>query len=107
MTISKRLSQVYISFLIVAGLVCVHGLLDFIYGRTEWISLVLLFLASLVFFVAITYGTMEFIITKEPSDLWKVGFLGLFGLIGLIPGIGFGFFAMFGLFAFFGTRQYF
>jgi hypothetical protein len=107
MTISKRLSQVYISFLIVASLAFIHGLLSFIYSKQEWVSLVFLLLALIVFMIAITYSTMEFIITKEPSDLWKVGFLGLFGLIGLIPGVGYGFFGLFGFFGFFGTRQYF
>lgn len=107
MTISKRLSQVYISFLIVAGLGCIHGLLNLIYDKQEWVSLVFLILSLVIFIIALTYSTMEFMITKEPTDLWKVGFLGLFGLIGLIPGVGYGFFGFFGLFGFFGTRQYF
>jgi len=107
MTITKRLSQVYISFLTAASLLCIHALLNLIYDRQEWISLVFLLLSIIVSVVALIYSTMEFIITKEPSDLWKVGFLGLFGLIGLIPGVGYGFFGLFGLFAFFGTRQYF
>jgi len=107
MTISKRLSQIYISFLVTAGLACVHGLLNIIYDKQEWVSLIFLMLAVAIFIVVITYSTMEFIITKEPSDLWKVGFLGLFGLIGLIPGLGYGFFGLFGFFGFFGTRQYF
>lgn len=107
MTTSKRVSQVYISFLIVAGLALIHSLLNLLSGKQEWISLLLLLIAIVVFLIAATYATMEFIITKEPSDLWKLGFLGLFGLIGLIPGLGFGFFGLFGLFGFFGTRQYF
>ena len=107
MTITKRLSQVYISSLITASLVLIHGLLNLIYDRQELVSLIFLLLSILVTVVALLYSTMEFIITKEPSDLWKIGFLGLFGLIGLIPGFGYGFFALFGLFAFFGTRQYF
>jgi FtsH-binding integral membrane protein len=107
MTISKRVKQVYISFLIVAVLAVLHGLLNLVYDKQEWISLLFLLLSLIVFIIAITYSTMEFAITKEPSDLWKVGFLGLFGLIGLIPGVGYGFFGLFGLFGFFGSRQYF
>ncbi|MCK9446255.1 hypothetical protein M0Q50_05125 [bacterium] len=107
MTITKRLSQVYISSLVTASLALIHGLFNLIYDRQELVSLLLLLLSIIVTVVAFIYSTMEFIITKEPSDLWKVGFLGLFGLVGLIPGIGYGFFALFGLFAFFGTRQYF
>jgi hypothetical protein len=60
----------------------------------------------LVSTIALLYATMEFIITKEPTDLWKVGFLGLFGLLGLIPGFS-ALFGLFALFAYFGTREYF
>jgi hypothetical protein len=81
--------------------------LNIILDKQEWISLIFLLLSLIIFAIAVTYSTMEFVITKEPSDLWKVGFLGLFGLIGLIPGLGYGFFGLFGLFGFFGTRQYF
>jgi len=107
MKVSKRVKQVYVSFFIVAGIACLHGILNLVYDRQEWFSLVLLALSLIVFMLAITYSTMEFIITKEPSDLWKLGFLGLFGLVGLIPGVGYGFFGLFGLFGFFGSRQYF
>jgi len=107
MTVSKRVKQVYTSFFIAAGFACFHGILNLIYDRQEWISLVLLALAVIIFMLAAIYSIMEFIMTKEPSDLWKLGFLGLFGLVGLVPGVGYGFFGLFGLFGFFGSRQYF
>lgn len=107
MTISKRVKQVYISFLITAFLLCISILLGSLSGKIEWVSFTLSALSLLLTVIAVIYSTMEFVITKEPSDLWKLGFLGLFGLAGLIPGLGFGFFGLFGLFAFFGTREYF
>lgn len=106
MTTSKRVQQVYISFLISTMLAVINRLLTFISGKQEWISLVLLGLFIIISIVVLIYNTMEFIITKEPTDLWKVGFWGLLGLIGLIPGLS-GFLGFFGLFAFFGTREYF
>lgn len=107
MVVSKRIKQVYASFFIAAVISFIHGLLNFILGKQELISLALLMFFVIIFAFALIYSLMEFSITKEPSDLWKVGFLGLFGLVGLIPGLGFGFFGFFGLFGFFGTRQYF
>jgi hypothetical protein len=107
MKISKRVKQVYVSFLITAFLICLHSLLNIIFDKQELISLLFLGLSLIISVFVIIYSTMEFSITKEPSDLWKVGFLGIFGLIGLIPGIGYGFFGLFGLFVFFGTREYF
>lgn len=107
MKLSKRLRQLYTSFIITAALTIVHGLLNFGYDKQEWISLAFLILSLIIFLVILTYSAMEFAITKEPSDLWKAGFLGVFGLIGLVPAFGFGFFALFALFVFFGARQYF
>lgn len=107
MTISKRVKQVYASFFFVAGIACLHKILNLVYDKQELISLLLLGLSLIIFMIAIIYSIMEFIMTKEPSDLWKLGFLGLFGLIGLIPGVGYGFFGLFGFFGFFGSRQYF
>jgi predicted membrane protein len=107
MTISKRVKQIYISFLVSVFFAGFHSLLNLILDRQEWISLIFVALSLIIFVLAITYSTMEFVVTKEPTDLWKVGFLGIFGLIGLLPGIGYGFFGLFALFSFFGTRQYF
>lgn len=107
MTISKRVKQVYISFLISVVLFCFHNLMNLVSGGMEWTSFVFLALSLLVSAVAVIYATMEFIITKEPEDLWKIGFLGIIGLAGLIPVLGVSYFAFFALFVFFGTRQYF
>ena len=106
MTTSKRVRQVYVSVLISAFFACVYSLLTALSGKQEWISLFLMGVFLLVSIIALLYATMEFIITKEPTDLWKVGFLGLFGLLGLIPGFG-ALFGLFALFVYFGTREYF
>lgn len=107
MTISKRVKQVYLSSLLAVILFCFHNFMNLMYGGREWVSFVFMALAILLSAIAVIYATMEFAITKEPEDLWKIGFLGILGLAGLIPGLGIGFFGFFGLFAFFGTRQYF
>jgi hypothetical protein len=107
MKMSKRVKQVYRLSLISITLFFIHILLNTFLDKQEWISLVFLAMSLFASIIALLYGTMEFSITKEPSDLWKVGFLGLLGLLGLIPGLSYGFFGLFGLFAFFGTRQYF
>ncbi|MFZ3057966.1 MAG: hypothetical protein WA092_02885 [Minisyncoccales bacterium] len=106
MTTSKRVRQVYVSVLISAILACVYNLLTVLSGKQEWISLFLAGVFLFISIIALLYATMEFTITKEPTDLWKVGFLGLFGLLGLIPGFS-ALFGLFALFAYFGTREYF
>ena len=106
MTTSKRVRQVYVSVLISAILACVYNLLTVLSGKQEWISLFLTGVFLFISIIALLYATMEFTITKEPTDLWKVGFLGLFGLLGLIPGFS-ALFGLFALFVYFGTREYF
>jgi len=71
----------------------------------EWFFFGLAIVSFIAFSLLLFYNTMEFIITKEPADLWKLGFLGLFGLLGLIPGLT-PLFALFCLFVLFGTREY-
>ncbi|MDK2949232.1 MAG: hypothetical protein PWQ56_397 [Patescibacteria group bacterium] len=66
---------------------------------------VLTLILFLGFAILTTYSTMEYVISKEPDDLWKIGFIGLFGLIGLIPFFSMGFFGFFGFFAYFGFKN--
>lgn len=65
----------------------------------------LFLLAFLISGVLIVYSIMEYLITKENDDIWKLGFLGIFGLLGIIPGFSLSFFAIFALFFFFGFKD--
>ncbi|MDD3386718.1 MAG: hypothetical protein PHX92_02210 [Candidatus Pacebacteria bacterium] len=65
----------------------------------------LLILSFLAFVLLSAYSIMEYVMVKENDDLWKLGFLGVFGLLPLIPGVSVSFFALFGLFVFFGLKD--
>ncbi len=103
---TKRIKLVYLSFFGSLVSLLIHNLLYGVTKVEEWFFLGVTFLFIIAFVVILFYSVMEFVIDKEPVDLWKVGFLGIFGLIGMIPGfsIGFGFFVFFVLF---GTRNYY
>jgi hypothetical protein len=97
--IFNRIEKIYTLFLLAIISLLLVKLFPspFLYGLT-----VILFL---FFSILIIYSTMEYIITKEPDDLWRAGFIGLFGLIGLIPFFSVGFFGFFGFFAYFGLKN--
>ncbi|KUK64941.1 MAG: hypothetical protein XD85_0537 [Parcubacteria bacterium 34_609] len=71
----NRIEQIYTLFFlaIISLLLAKFFPLPFLYGLT-----LILFLC---FALLTVYSTMEYIISKEPDDLWKIGFLGLFGLL--------------------------
>ncbi|MDD2274574.1 MAG: hypothetical protein PHI91_01905 [Candidatus Pacebacteria bacterium] len=95
----NRIEKIYILFFLGAISLLLATLFSvvFFYG----LALILL----LGFTLLMVYSTMEYIISREPDDLWKIGFIGLFGLIGLIPFFSMGFFGFFGFFAYFGLKS--
>lgn len=102
---TRRIQYAYFSFLLSVISILAHSFVSMLAAKTEWFFFGLAALSFIVFFFLFAYSLMEFIITKGPEDLWKLGFLGLFGLLGLIPGLT-PFFAIFSLFVLFGTREY-
>jgi hypothetical protein len=102
---TRRIQYAYFLFLLSVISILVHSFVSALTAKTEWLFFGLAALSFIVFFFLLAYNLMEFIITKEPDDLWKLGFLGLFGLLGLIPGLT-PFFALFSLFGLFGTKEY-
>jgi len=103
---TRRIKYSYFSFFSAVISALVHNSIFALLKEEEWFFFGLAILFSIAFFVLVLYNIMEFIITKEPADLWKLGFLGLFGLMGLIPGFSPTLFGFFGLFGLFGTREY-
>jgi hypothetical protein len=103
---SKRLKIVYASFFGAVVSFLAHNMVFGLLKMEEWFFFGLFFLLISAFVILMLYSIMEFIIDREPADLWKAGFLGWFGLLGMIPGFTllFGFFALFGLF---GLKDYF
>jgi len=95
----NRIEKIYTLFFlaIISLLLATLFPIPFLYGLT-----LILFLG---FAVLTVYSTMEYVISKEPDDLWKIGFIGLFGLIGLVPFFSVGFFGFFGFFAYFGIKN--
>jgi len=99
MNMLNRIEKIYTLFFlsIISLLLSTLFPIAFFYGLT-----LVLFLG---FAILTIYSTMEYFISKEPDDLWKIGFIGLFGLIGLIPFFSVGFFGFFGFFAYFGFKN--
>lgn len=99
MIMFNRIEKIYILFFLGAISLLLATLFPvaFFYGLT-----LILFLG---FTLLMVYSTMEYIISREPDDLWKIGFIGLFGLVGLIPFFSMGFFGFFGFFAYFGIKN--
>ena len=103
---TRRIKFLYLTFFLSAISSVVHNLIFGLMRVEEWFFFGLTLLSFFAFALLLFYCILEFIITKDPPDLWKAGFLGLFGLVGLIPGFAPGFFGLFGLFGLFGTREY-
>jgi len=102
---TRRIKYSYFAFFLAVISALVHNLIFALMKEEEWFFFGLAILSFIAFILLLFYNIMEFIITKEPADLWKLGFLGLFGLLGLIPGLA-PLFSIFSLFALFGTREY-
>ncbi|MDD5098148.1 MAG: hypothetical protein PHD31_00260 [Candidatus Pacebacteria bacterium] len=103
---SKRLKLIYGSFLGAFVSFLAHNMVFGIVKIEEWFFFGLFFLLMAGFILLLLYSVMEFIIDREPADLWKVGFLGWFGIMGIFPGFT-TLFAFFGLFGLFGLKDYF
>lgn len=80
---------------------------NFTYGFLrveEAVFFILALLLALGFFISVVYNVVTYINQGKPEDIWKMGWLGLFGLIGLLlfDPMFFGFFVFF---AFFGLKR--
>lgn len=102
---TRRIKYSYLAFFSAVISALVHNSIFALLKEEEWFFFGLSILSAIAFSLLLLYNLMEFIITKEPADLWKLGFLGLFGLLGLIPGLTI-LFSLFSLFSLFGTREY-
>jgi len=102
---TRRIKYSYFAFFSAVISALVHNLIFALMRQEEWFFFGLAILSFIIFSLLLLYNILEFIITKEPADLWKIGFLGLFGLLGLLPGLT-PLFSIFSLFGLFGTREY-
>ena len=103
---SKRIKIIYTAFLSAFASFFAHNMVYNMLKIEEWFFFGLFFITVAAFIMLMLYSIMEFVIDREPADLWRVGFLGWFGLLGMIPGFTF-LFGLFALFGLFGLKDYF
>ena len=82
-----------------------HHLIEIVFRISEPILIFSGFGLLVCFVVYFIYVLIRFFSTREPRDLWKLGFLGALGLLGLAPPLGHGFFGLYVFFALFGLRR--
>lgn len=94
-------------WLIVSSIICatLHNLTYGLLGIEEPIFFLLTLLFFFAFIVSVVYNIFTYIKEGEPKDLWKLGWLGLFGPLGFIPRFGASFYGLYGFFAFFGLEK--
>lgn len=103
---TKRIKIIHFAFLSAFVSFLAHNMIYGILRKEEWFFFGLFFITVAAFLLLLFYSIIEFVIDREPADLWRIGFLGCFGLLGVIPGFSF-LFCLFALFALFGLKDYF
>lgn len=100
--------QTKLPFIFIISTIISSILHNFIYGLFGIEEPVFFFLTLVLlsaFIISTVYNVFTYIRYGKPKDIWKLGWLGLFGLIGLIPTFGPGLYAFFGFYAFFGLKR--
>jgi len=103
MTKSTILSYLLFGLFIVS--VFLHNAIYALFLIEEPVFFILSLFLFFIFLVLVFYNVTTYATTGKPKDLWKLGWIGLFGLIALVPGFSYGLFGFFGFFAFFGTKK--
>ena len=97
-----RLSFILFSAALVS--LTIHNALYGIWRVEEALFSLLAITLFVAFLVSVIWNIVTFLRFGWPTDIWKVGFIGVFGLMGLIPNLGCNFFAFFVLFGLFILR---
>lgn len=98
----KQTKTTYILFGLVILSIIVHNVLYGLFKIEEPASFILVFPFTFGFALSVIQNTINYIRKGEPSDLWKLGWIGLFGLLGLVGSTGL--YGFFGFFGFFGAK---
>ena len=76
---SKAVNTIYSSFVATVVFAVAHNLFYAVFEAEEAVFFILTLVSFLIFLGALFTSTVTFLIDRRPRDLWKVGFLGLFG----------------------------
>lgn len=79
---SNEVKIIYLSFILIVGLVLFHNYYPSFYEQYDSIYFVLGLFFLLLFFGSLFYSVATFITDNKPSDLWLVGILGYVGFLG-------------------------
>ncbi len=98
----KQTKIIYLLFGLSILSVVLHNAFYGLFQIEEPVFFILTFVFTLGFIISVIYNTITHVKRGEPEDLWKLGWLGLFGLIGFFTSPGF--YGLFGLLGFFGAK---
>jgi len=87
----------YLFFLLTVLSILFHNVFFGFFEKEEVVFFFLTFLFLIGFVISVVYNLITYSKRGQPEDLWKLGWLGIFGLIGLFLNLNFGFFGFFGL----------
>lgn len=97
----KQTKITYILFGSAILSIILHNAIYGIFKIEEPVFFTLTFVFFLLFVISVIYNTISYFKKGTPKDLWKLGFLSLFGLFGLVASPGF-----YGFFGFFGAKRW-
>lgn len=101
----KRTKLLYALFGTAVLSAILHNVVSGVLGSEEAVLFTLTLLSGAAFVVLAVASAVSSVRSGKPKDLWKVGWLGLFGFVGLIPGSSPKLCYLFVLFGFFGCSR--
>ena len=82
--------------------VVIHNAIYAIFGVEESIFFFVSLVLILAFWISIIYDINIYLTKGQPADIWKLGFLGVFGVLSIFAPI---MIIFYGFFIFFGLRK--
>ena len=97
-----KISYILLAIYILLGII--DNFVGIRMGVEAWLAILTL-ISFAVFLISLFLNILTYLWRRQPTDIWKLGWIGLLGLLGFIPGFGSSFFGLYGFFGFFGFKN--